>query len=193
MQEKEKVYPEWVQAYRTRGNTVKKKGDSYYLYKRTSKRIPGKKYPQPVDTYVGLITPSGIVRSERKMMKLSDISVREYGFTYIIKKLCPESWKTAHGSAWEDILNIIILKWSPDSYIQDKGVIKDEKELHLQIASQMASLSRKIYKECHVEMKELEVMKRLYLVTSGKSSVLSKLRPEQEELLARLGMELEVE
>ena len=45
----EKVYPEWVQKYRMRGMTVKKKGESYYLYKRTSKRVPGKKYPQPVD------------------------------------------------------------------------------------------------------------------------------------------------
>ncbi|SDB58912.1 hypothetical protein [Butyrivibrio sp. INlla16] len=41
----EKVYPEWVQAQRVKGTTIKKKGDSYYLYKRTSKRVPGKKYP----------------------------------------------------------------------------------------------------------------------------------------------------
>ena len=29
----EKKYPDWVQKYRTRGKTVKKKGDAYYLYK----------------------------------------------------------------------------------------------------------------------------------------------------------------
>ena len=56
----EKTYPDWVQAFRARGTTVKKKGDAYYLYKRTSKRVPGKKYPQPVDIYIGLITPKGI-------------------------------------------------------------------------------------------------------------------------------------
>ena len=39
------VYPEWVQNYRTRGKTVKKVRDTYYLYQRTSKRVPGKKYP----------------------------------------------------------------------------------------------------------------------------------------------------
>ena len=59
MPKTEKVYPEWVQKYREKGTTVKKKGDSYYLYKRTSRRVPGKKYPQPVDTYVGIITPDG--------------------------------------------------------------------------------------------------------------------------------------
>lgn len=47
-----KKYPDWVQKYRTKGTTVKKKGDSYYLYKRTSRRVKGKKYPQPVDTYI---------------------------------------------------------------------------------------------------------------------------------------------
>ena len=47
----ETVYPEWVQQQRIKGTTVKKVGNTYYLYKRTSKRIPGKKYPQPVDTY----------------------------------------------------------------------------------------------------------------------------------------------
>ena len=52
----EKKYPDWVQKYRTKGTTVKKKGDSYYLYKRTSRRVKGKKYPQPVDTYIGVIT-----------------------------------------------------------------------------------------------------------------------------------------
>ena len=61
-----KTYPDWVQEYRTRGMTVKKKGDAYYLYKRTSKRVPVKKYPQSVDTYVGLITPNGVVYSDKK-------------------------------------------------------------------------------------------------------------------------------
>ena len=39
----EKKYPDWVQAYRSKGMTVKKKGNSFYLYKRTSRRVPGKK------------------------------------------------------------------------------------------------------------------------------------------------------
>ena len=59
----EKVYPAWVQAQRIRGTTVKKKGDSYYLYKRTSKRVPGKKYPQPVDTYIGIITQTSHIEN----------------------------------------------------------------------------------------------------------------------------------
>lgn len=38
----EKKYPDWVQSYRTKGTTVKKKGGYYYLYKRTSHRVKGK-------------------------------------------------------------------------------------------------------------------------------------------------------
>lgn len=66
----EKKYPQWVQEQRTQGTTVKKKGDTYYLYKRTSKRVPGKKYPQPVDTYIGIITPEGVIKSEKKKISL---------------------------------------------------------------------------------------------------------------------------
>ena len=71
----EKKYPDWVQKYRTQGKTVKKKGDAYYLYKRTSKRVPGKKYPQPVDTYIGIITPEGIIESSKKKISITDIEV----------------------------------------------------------------------------------------------------------------------
>ena len=62
----EKKYPDWVQKYRIKGTTVKKKGDSYYLYKRTSRRVKGKKYPQPVDTYIGVITPEGVIQSNKR-------------------------------------------------------------------------------------------------------------------------------
>ena len=41
----EKRYPDWVQEQRTRGTTVKKKGDTYYLYKRTSRRVPERNTP----------------------------------------------------------------------------------------------------------------------------------------------------
>ncbi len=77
----EKKYPDWVQKYRIKGTTVKKKGDSYYLYKRTSRRVKGKKYPQPVDTYIGVITPEGVIQSNKRKVSLTDAEVWEYGFS----------------------------------------------------------------------------------------------------------------
>lgn len=38
----EKKYLDWVQKHRTKGTTVRKKGDAYYLYKRTSWCVQGK-------------------------------------------------------------------------------------------------------------------------------------------------------
>ena len=88
-----KIYPDWVQAQRARGATVKKKGDTYYLYKRTSRRVPGKKYPQPVDTYIGVITLDGVVESGKRKISLAGIEVKEYGFSRAVWQLCPEGWK----------------------------------------------------------------------------------------------------
>ena len=80
-----KTYPDWVQEYRTRGTTVKKNGEKYYLYKRTSRRVPGKKYPQPVDTYIGVITPEGVQKSDKKKVTLTDASVKEFGFSRAVE------------------------------------------------------------------------------------------------------------
>ena len=103
----EKTYPEWVQVHRKKGTTVKKKGDAYYLYKRTSKRVPGKKYPQPVDTYIGLITPDGVIESHKRKISLTDIEVWEYGYSKAVFDLCPSDWKKPLGSDWENVLKII--------------------------------------------------------------------------------------
>lgn len=107
----EKKYPDWVQEQRVRGTTVKKKGDTYYLYKRTSRRVPGKKYPQPVDTYIGIITPEGVIKSEKKKYPLVGYEVREYGFFKAVWQFCPEGWKKSLGNDWEDVPSIILWKW----------------------------------------------------------------------------------
>lgn len=186
-----KTYPEWVQKYRTRGMTVKKKGDAYYLYKRTSKRVPGKKYPQPVDTYVGIITPEGVIESNKKKVEISGIEVWEYGFSKAILDLCPEGWKKPLGDEWEDVLKLIICGWSDASYLH-RGKLRDKDEFHCQFNVQAASLSRRIWKEHKTDIKELAPLKRVYLVEIGKEKMISKVDPEQEEILARLGLKLEV-
>ena len=106
----EKKYPDWVQKYRIKGTTVKKKGDSYYLYKRTSRRVKGKKYPQPVDTYIGVITPEGVIQSNKRKVSLTDAEVWEYGFSKAVWELCPDDWKKPLGDDWQDVLSIILLK-----------------------------------------------------------------------------------
>jgi hypothetical protein len=188
----EKTYPEWVQKHRTRGTTVKKKGDSYYLYKRTSKRVPGKKYPQPVDTFIGVITPEGVIASDKRKISLSDIEVYEYGFSKALWELCPKGWKKPLGDDWEDVLKIILKSWSPESYLLRGENDLSEEQFHYQFPAQMASLSRRIYKTHDVNIKDLECLKRIYLVKMDKQEALSKMNEDQKALIAKLGVQMEV-
>ena len=188
----EKRYPDWVQEQRTRGTTVKKKGETYYLYKRTSRRVPGKKYPQPVDTYIGIITPEGIIKSGKKKISLGGIEVKEYGFSKAVWQLCPEGWKKPLGDDWEDVLSIILGKWSPETYLFKERKWKTEQDFHYQFNAQAASLSRRIYKEYGVDLKELQILKSIYLLYFEKEKVISKISREQEELLEKAGVELSV-
>ena len=184
MPKTEKIYPEWVQKHRERGTTVKKKGDAYYLYKRTSK------YPQPVDTYVGIITPDGVIQTRRKRVKLTDIEVREYGYSNAIWKLCPQGWKDSLGDGWEDVLKTIIIRWSPQSYLGKDFTVPDPKELSCSLGAQAGMLSRRIYKEYNVDLKELEILKNVYLVYIGKEEAVSRLDETQKNLLEKLRVEL---
>ena len=186
----EKRYPDWVQEQRTRGTTVKKKGDTYYLYKRTSRRVPGKKYPQPVDTYIGIITPEGVLKSEKKKISIGGIEVKEYGFSKAVWQLCPEGWKKPLGNDWEDVLSLILWKWSPETYLLKERTLKTERDFHYQFPAQASSLSRRLYKEYGVGLEKLQILKSVYLLYFEKEKVVSKIDPEQEELLEKIGVEL---
>lgn len=188
----EKKYPEWVQKFRTKGKTVKKKGDTYYLYSRTSKRVAGKKYPQPVDTYIGIITPDGIIESDKKKVSLSDIEVWEYGFSMAIAALCPEGWKKALGADWEEVMKIIVCDWSDASCFRMEEM-REKEEFRYQFGAQAGALMRRILKEHGVSVKELAPLKKVFVVKIGKKKVLSKIDPEQQELLNRIGLKLEVD
>ncbi len=152
----EKKYPDWVQKYRTKGTTVKKKGDSYYLYKRTSRRVKGKKYPQPVDTYIGVITPDGVIQSNKRKISLTDAEVWEYGFSKAVWELCPDDWKKPLGDDWQDVLVHHSFKTVSDLLYPGKHeTIKKESDFRYQFAAQISSLSRRIHKKWGIGLEEL--------------------------------------
>ena len=187
----EKVYPEWVQQQRIKGTTVKKVGNTYYLYKRTSKRVPGKKYPQPVDTYIGIITPDGIIERKRRQLAMTSIKVKEYGFSKAVWDSCPDDWKKAVGEGWEDKLACMIMKASPESYLSVDMDIKGEDELSFSAASQAGMLSRRFYKRYGVEFNSLEVLKSVYLVYIENHVFVSEITDEQMKLLKKISVSLE--
>ena len=150
------------------------------------------KYPQPVDTYIGIITPEGVIKSEKKKVSLGGIEVKEYGFSRAVWQLCPEGWKKPLGDDWEDVLSIILWKWSPETYLSKERKIKTEQDFHYQFNAQAASLGRRIYKEHGVEIQKLQILKSIYLLYLEKERVVSKISTEQEELLEKIRVELSV-
>lgn len=188
---REVVYPEWVQEQRVRGTTVKKVGGTYYLYKRTSKRVPGKKYPQPVDTYVGIITPEGIIESKKKKLATTSIEVKEYGFSKAVWDSCPEDWKKAVGEDWEDKLACMILKWSPESYLSKERNMKTEEELNFSFPAQAGMLQRRFFKKYGIEFESLKKLMNIYLVYIEKEAIVSQITEEQQKLLEKISAEME--
>lgn len=191
MPKTEKKYPEWVQKQRKKGTTVKEKGGRYYLYKRTSRRVPGKKYPQPVDTYIGVITPEGVIEANRRIVTVTDIEVYEYGFTEAVTQLCPESWKKAIGEDWEDYLRIIITENSKGSYLFKEGKIRKKEEFHHSYGPQVAALNRRMRLELGTDLNDLSLLKDIYLIYLEKGPVVSRISDENKQFMKKYGIRLE--
>lgn len=184
------IYPDWVQKYRTRGTTVKKKNNCYYLYKRTSKRVPGKKYPQPVDTYIGVITEDGIVYAEKKLVPVDSESceVREYGYSKALQLCCPEEFRKSAGKNWKELLLILTEMSSPNTYLGYEFEMPDKNEYRYSYGAQLSALYRKIYSSYKVQKQELEVLKTIYIVYFGKKKFMSRINDEQKAVLRKLGI-----
>lgn len=190
-----KVYPEWVQKYRTQGTTVKKVGDNYYLYKHSSKRVEGKKNPMPKDSYIGRITPDGVIKSGSKKINTreSDVIVKEYGFSMALEKLCPSGWKEPLGKGWQKVLDKIILTESPESYITELRDTGKELDPHIQLGAQKSSLQRRMKNEYGIEIRDLRPLLTIYLVKIGEKKIISRVEPEQKKVLERFGLRMEVD
>lgn len=188
-----KTYPDWVQAHRTKGTTVKKKGETYYLYKRTSRRVPGKKYPQPVDTYIGVITPEGVIKSDKKKVTLTDAEVKEFGFSKAVESLCPQSWKEPLGNGWRQVLDFIILNESPESYISTERQTVRTLDPHIQYGAQKGALIRRMQKESGAGLRDLKCLSTIYLIYMDGNKVVSRISDTQREVLDRFHISLEVD
>ena len=190
-----KVYPDWVQKQKTRGTTVKKVGNNYYLYKHSSKRVPGKKNPVPVDTYIGKITPDGIEKGATKKVATNDteVVVKEYGFSRSVEFLCPVSWKEPLGKNWQEVLDFIIVRESPESYIKDVRKVPEALDPHIQLGAQKSALQRRMRKEHGIELNDLRLLLTVYVVSIANKKFVSKMTDGQKALLERLGLELGVD
>ena len=59
--------------------------------------MKGKKYPRPVDAYIGVITSEGVIQSNKRKVSLTAAEVWEYGFSKAVRELCPDESKECTG------------------------------------------------------------------------------------------------
>lgn len=176
-------YPDWVKKFRTKGTAIKKVGNQYYLYKHTSKRVPGKKYPQAVDTYIGLITPNGVVKKSKKKVSLEDIEVYEYGFSKSLFELCPIQWKNTLKSNWEMVLLHIIAQYSENSYyLKDRSLTAVSHNIDVQ--------RKRLEKEIGIMMEDLLSLKSIYMICLKDRNVISKINESQKIILEKYKIDL---
>jgi hypothetical protein len=179
-------YPDWVNAHKTRGTAVKKVGNSYYLYAATSKRVEGKKYPQPHLRFIGTITPEGVVKSHIRKVSTEKVRVFEYGFSFALLHLLPE--KFLKDIKDEDKARLaflsIVRSFSPTSYLLRDEDVPSMEELHMSLCTQI----KKSERLSGIEIATLFPLMGLYLVQTKEVDMLSEVTPEMQELFLRLGV-----
>lgn len=180
-------YPQWVHDQCPKGHTVKEKDGKYYLYKTTSQYRPGK-CPLPKSTYVGRITPEGIIYSSKKRI---DMSQRPQWYEYGFSKACyqlayPVLLRTFENEQkTKEVVLSIIRKYSPRSYLL-KGI-----ELPEKMGVCLSNQEQKIEKMAGTSMSELLTLKDILLIETSKKPIITSATPEQEALLERLEVNLD--
>jgi hypothetical protein len=182
------AYPDWVNQHKTKETTVKKVGDSYYLYKSTSKRVPGKKYPQPIQQYLGIITEGGLVTTNIRKVSTETVYVYEAGFSFALSEIIPPKFKKDIGDETKAnyaFLNIV-KQFSPESYLLRGVDLPGMDELGMSLCSQ----TKKFERLAGVSFKSLRPLMRIYLVETKECDMISAATPEMKELMASLGVNI---
>lgn len=176
-------YPDWINQFREKGTSVKKCGNNYYLYRTTSHRVPGKKNPQPVSKYIGIITRDGVIKTGRFILDQNcDVQVWEYGFSRTLELIAPERWKKhfADSSVSADVIAALACSLSEYSYLAS-GTGRERK---FNLAVHKASLEEAL----GFSLSELDILKGIFLVELDGRRLISKISDQQRELLERLGV-----
>ena len=182
-------YPDWVNAYKKKGTSVKKVGNEYYLYRATSKRVPGKKYPQPVETYIGTITKDGVIKSNVRKISTDRVRVYEYGMSYALQSMLPETFLiNSHDKETLRLAFLHIIKHvSPKSYLLRNTKLPALSELHISLNVQIKRYERLT----RIKIEDLRPLSEMYLIETRECDMLSEVTPEMQEIFTRLGVELD--
>jgi hypothetical protein len=182
-------YPDWVNAHKQKGTTIKKVGNEYYLYRSTSKRVPGKKYPQPINEYIGVITKEGVTKTHVRKISTDKVKVYEYGLSYTMKALLPEKFLiNSHDRETMYLAFLHIVKCvSPRSYLLRGVELPTIEQLKIILSTQIKRYERLTGKF----IKDLQPLSELYLVETKECDILSEATPEMRQILTELGVKID--
>ncbi len=158
--------PDWARNFKRKGTVLVMVGDLCCLYKATSKRVQGKKNPVSVRTYIGTVTPDGVVVKKDINIDKGDMDVYEAGITDFVLSYVPEKLVRGKKGESEDerkkredyLIKQMILSLSPESYVS--------RECHIDNAvdKEVQALKTRFQKVTGVNFEDLECLKRVYLV-----------------------------
>jgi len=182
-------FPEWAERQKRKGTVIKSDGKGHYsLYKNSSKRVPGKKHPQPVQTYIGAITPEGVMERFAINRESSGIRIWEYGFSYALQALAPPSFMKDLGS--EDraisVLGCLIVSESDESYLYRSRSSWCDGCDGTCISLQRKKLERLM----GLTFEYLTPLKRIRLAEIGGQLVMTEIGALQKRILEETGVEL---
>jgi hypothetical protein len=181
-------YPDWVNAFKKKGTSIKKVGNEYYLYKATSKRVPGKKYPQPVEVYIGRITKEGVIQTAVRKISTDSVKVYEYGMSHALQSLMPEEFLiNSHDKETLRYAFLHIVKTvSPKSFLLRDTELPALSDLHINLNVQIKRYERL----AGIRIEDLRPLSEMYLVETKECDMLSEITPGMRELFTKLEVEI---
>lgn len=187
-------YPDFVKRYKPKGTIVKKVRGDYYVYKATSKRIPGKSYPvQVIEGLIGKIDKDGFHELYNTLVDSRNVIIREYGFSnYLLlfeEAFIADSNTHRRKSELSAIYRSIIVYLSSNSFLTDDesqiiyGVDELVSKFKISMTKQINALLRILELE---SLNVLEPLKYICRVKMGNKVFKSKLNKIQRDLLDKL-------
>ncbi len=179
--------PDWARDFKRKGTVLVMVGDLCCLYKSTSKRVPGKKNPVPVRTYIGTVTPDGVVVKKDINIDKGDMDVYEAGYTDFVLSYVSEGLvkvKEKKGESEDErkkredyLIKQMILRLSPESYISRECTIDKDAD------KEANALKARFQKITGVHFEDLECLKRVYLVVfADGTEARSRMKDDQIEV-----------
>ena len=179
-------YPEWVYQYKEKGTSLKKVGDNFYLYRTTSRRVPGKKNPQPVCEYIGVVTKEGVIKTGRFVVDPSSgVEVHEYGFSRTLELVAPDAWRRHFKTRKEAdaVIAEIACAESRYSYLAPRA--RPGRSSAATARHRMA-----LEEALGYGLGTLDMLKGIFIVELEGRHLVSRITEEEQELLDRLGVDL---